>query len=390
MCLYPRLIRNPRYKDTGKYGAKPRDPRMVSVPIGCGVCKECLDQKRNNWLIRLQEDIQYGGLKGYMVTLTFSEEAITKLQSEFETGEDTTGNDIAKLAVKRFLERWRKKYKKSIKHWLITEHGHINTERIHLHGVLFTDINILKGCENKIEDWGVLSKKCELAQRWMYGQVHVGKYCNAKTINYIIKYVTKRDKDHPGYVPKILCSPGIGKTYTQRSDFKRHVYRGKDTETRYKLKDGRQIGLPIYYRNKAWTPMQREDLWMITLDKNERWVLGVKIDISRGEQEYYKRLEHAQKINLELGYASPEEWRVQRYRARREEQGLAIKTGEMIISNLNACNYEEIIYTFEDHITKKQRIEREKEDEQWRKVLYKWNASPPLFEFKLNDCIAPF
>ena len=77
---------------------------------------------------------------------------------------------------------------------MITELGHENTERIHLHGILFTK-----------EDTQTI------ADIWKYGNIWIGDYCNAKTINYIIKYVTKVDEQHKGYEPKILTSAGIGK-----------------------------------------------------------------------------------------------------------------------------------------------------------------------------------
>ena len=32
-------------------------------------------------------------------------------------------NNIATLSVRRFLERWRKEFKRSVRHWLITELG---------------------------------------------------------------------------------------------------------------------------------------------------------------------------------------------------------------------------------------------------------------------------
>ena len=71
----------------------------------------------------------------HFVTLTFSNESIIALSNEIG---DNEANDIASLAVRRFTERWRKKYKKAPRHWLITELGHPNekgkgksTERLH-------------------------------------------------------------------------------------------------------------------------------------------------------------------------------------------------------------------------------------------------------------------
>lgn len=189
MCLFPRILRNPKYKPNKKNGGNvpiPTDKRVLYVPIGCGECIECRQQKANEWRIRLNEELRRN--KGYFVTLTFSEEALTTLSdkvTEAQYGEVATDNDIATYAVRHFLERWRKTTKRSVKHWLITELGHEGTERIHLHGILFT---------NNIE----LLKKT-----WSYGWADIGSYCNLRTINYIVKYVTKIDNDHKEFKSKI-------------------------------------------------------------------------------------------------------------------------------------------------------------------------------------------
>ena len=48
MCLYPKLIQNPKYKKNKKNGGNvptPQDDRVLLVPIGCGKCFECMKQK---------------------------------------------------------------------------------------------------------------------------------------------------------------------------------------------------------------------------------------------------------------------------------------------------------------------------------------------------------
>ena len=114
-------------------------------------------------------------------------------------------NAIATKATRRFLERYRKKNKKSLKHWLITEIGHEGTENIHMHGIIWIDdIN-------------------DIQKYWNYGHTWTGhgeqkiNYVTNRTINYMIKYVTKIDSKHKEYQPKILCSPGIGKNYSNIS-----------------------------------------------------------------------------------------------------------------------------------------------------------------------------
>ena len=49
MCISPRLKLNPKYLANSKNGGVPPpliDERVKYVPIGCGVCYECLKQKK--------------------------------------------------------------------------------------------------------------------------------------------------------------------------------------------------------------------------------------------------------------------------------------------------------------------------------------------------------
>ena len=102
------------------------------------------ESKKREWQIRLLEDIkEYKN--GKFVTLTFNEEWLEKLEKEVKKEIDIINdkieeNLVATYAVRHFLERWRFKYKKSVRHWLVTELGHENTERIHLHGIIYTDV----------------------------------------------------------------------------------------------------------------------------------------------------------------------------------------------------------------------------------------------------------
>lgn len=297
MCLYPKLIRNPKYKPNRKNNFTPpvcTDRRVLYVPIGCGNCIECRKQKSREWQVRLNEELKERKL-AYFVTLTFTNEDLSKLKKETQLSEC---NALAQIATRRFLERWRKKYKKSIRHWLITELGHENTERIHIHGILFPDFII----NNDI-----------LECIWSYGQTYVGDYCNAKTINYVIKYITKIDIDHKGFKAQIFCSAGIGSGYTKKYSSKEiHQFNETDTIEHYRLPNGAKVNMPIYYRNKFFTDEQREQLWRNLLDKNERYVLGVKIenvDTEQGEKLYYQVLKKAQETNKEMGFGDDsKEW----------------------------------------------------------------------------------
>ena len=72
--------------------------------------------------------------------------------------------------------------------------------------------------------------------------------------------------------------------------------------------------MPIYYRNKIYTDEEKEKLWIEKLDKEERWVNGVKVDISKGEEEYYRLLEVKRAKNKRLGYGDDaKNWELKRY-----------------------------------------------------------------------------
>lgn len=302
MCLYPQLLKNPKYKPNLKNGGNvphAPDQRVLKVPVGCGNCEECRRMKKREWTVRLQEEIKYD--KGQFITLTFSNEELHKLETELGTNK---ANTIAKTAVRRFLERWRKKYKKSVKHWLITELGHSETkkigiiqkgsERIHLHGILFT--NETNETINKL---------------WKYGFTYTGKFCNNQTINYIVKYIIKADQEHKGYKPLILTSSGIGKQYIKTYNATQNIFKHTDTNETYKLNNGNKTSLPIYYRNKLYTDIQREQLWINKLNKMERYINGIKYNV-RTEEEYeifLKDLLFYQKENKRKGYGdNTKEW----------------------------------------------------------------------------------
>ncbi|MEM0173218.1 MAG: hypothetical protein QXI16_01775 [Sulfolobaceae archaeon] len=312
MCLFPKLILNKKYTITKKNkGIVPemKDERVKFVPVGCGKCLECLKKKAREWKVRLYEEILHDN-SGKFVTFTFSDKSLIKLENDLlekakhindERYNYQTAihpNLIASRAVRLFLERWRKKFKKSVKHWLITELGSNETERIHLHGILFTN----ESTET-------------IHSIWQYGNIWVGNYVNNKTINYIIKYCTKIDPSHKSYVPLILTSKGIGKGYLNRIDARNNKFKGQETKEYYRTKEGFKISLPIYYRNKIYSEEEREQLWLNMLDKQERYILGHRIDISQGEEEYYLKLKFAQMFNKNMGYGDDsKDWQEKDYR----------------------------------------------------------------------------
>ncbi|QCS36821.1 replication initiation protein [Tortoise microvirus 11] len=298
MCLYTRIIENPKYKPNKKNGGKPpipKDERLKAVPIKCGNCIECRKQKSNEWRIRLAIEIEQE--TAHFITMTFNEESLKEVEEIAKTKE---ANKVATVAVRRFVERWRAKHKKSVKHWFITELGHKGTERLHLHGIIFT-----KESEEEIQ------------KRWKYGIVQLGYSMNDKVINYVVKYVTKTDKDHPGYKPKILASPGIGGKEWRKLLFYSKYKSGGKTNDHLKLPNGTKIATPIYLRNKFYSEEEREELWLEKLNKGEMYIMGQRIKTDKISQEglktvkgrmqnkeIQKALEYAREVSVKRGYGN--------------------------------------------------------------------------------------
>lgn len=151
---------------------------------------------------------------------------------------------------------------------------------------------------------------------WKYGYTDTGQYCNARSINYIIKYVTKIDKDHKGFQPEIFCSAGIGKSYLDTTGARSIKYKPNETREYYRLPNGVKVNLPIYWRNKLFTEEEREKLWAEKLDKGDIYIMGLKFNLKtiEGCEEYDKVLETQQEYNTKLGYGNDKkEWRKKEY-----------------------------------------------------------------------------
>lgn len=312
MCKFQTIMKNKRYMATKKneergYIPELKDNRKKNIMIKCGKCEECRKAKGSEWSIRIQEEIKNSDIKGYFVTLTFSEESLKELKKDFistrgkekdsvglkryskreilEMAEDA--NNIATLAVKRFRERWIKKYGKTIKHWLVTELGHKGTERIHLHGILWQNEKEVIATNKRI---GRERSNDEFSKMWKYGWVFTGHKCDTETAGYITKYITKPDYDHIEFTGKILTSPGIGKGYLREEIVRWHrEERIPGERNNYRTNQNVKVKLPTYLRNKIWNEEERDRQWTEILNTGVVVINGSEIDITTNEgREVYK------------------------------------------------------------------------------------------------------
>lgn len=319
MCIQPKLIANPKYKPNKKNGGNAPvliDRRVKYVAVGCQNCFECQRKRANEWRARLMYEVEQE--KPKWIALTFSNESIKKI---VETGKAKVrenkvtkivpikelegyemDNAIAKQGVRWFLERWRKEHSISVKHWLVTELGHNGTENIHLHGFIWTK-----------ESYDTIRRIWNYGYIWPRKEKEHKVYVSEKSINYMVKYVNKKDFKHYSYKPIILCSSGIGAGWEKTGAAIISQFKDEKTLEYTRTKQGSKIGIPIYWRNKIYTEEEREKLWIERIKKDTRYIDGVKIDKASKEIEYLLAVLHTkQDKNRELGYKKIE-WEARKY-----------------------------------------------------------------------------
>lgn len=157
-----------------------------------------MKQTIEQWKTRISKDIQQHN-NAKLIILEINTENTNKLQHEIillshkskkyheieKLNQTEIENKIAKLATRKFLERWRKKYKVSIRHWLIIKPRTKKTQNIKLYGLIYT---------NNIED---------IIQKWQYGKTLITEKINHNIINHMIELKIKHDltmltSDHIG------------------------------------------------------------------------------------------------------------------------------------------------------------------------------------------------
>lgn len=309
MCLYPRIMRNPRYKPNKKNNGIPpacHDKRMMYISIGCGKCIECRRKEIRSWIARIETEQKFKQAPALFVTFTFNDESLWELRewainwknqtTDENDKEEHIDNIVAKRAMRLFLKRWVKKFGKTLRHFATTELGE-EKGRIHIHAIVWT---------TEIED---------LQKTWGYGTVDREKLSSKKGIKYVTKYIKKPDKRDETFVGRVLASPGIGSQFTKTRTAEIKKQNWENEQQYIKLENGQKVGIPMYWRQKIFSEEQRLEQWKKILDKNERWILGEKYDVStiEGQKQYMKAVLYQQQKYERLGYQGLNEWNEKKY-----------------------------------------------------------------------------
>lgn len=186
-CLRPIKLKNPRYKVLDFYYnqnfIKTSLPLDYSLLVPCGKCRNCLKNKSRDWRARLISELSSNkDGYSYFVTLTLDDSAYDYYCIN------------SNVPVRLFLERYRKRVGRSLKHFIVTELGS-ETHRLHYHAIFF----------------GSKLSSDVLSKIWDFGFSHFG-WCTEDSVSYIAKYITKPQIYESWYKPKIFASPGLGKS----------------------------------------------------------------------------------------------------------------------------------------------------------------------------------
>lgn len=292
MCLFTKRIRNPKYLPNQKNGYNPPKcphPALMYIEVKCGICNDCRKEKRRNWSTRIKEQLRETP-NAVFFTGTFAPDRLHELQTKYDTKDKNT---IAKKELRLFLERIRKETGKSVTHWVVTELGEDNG-RIHIHGIFFSN------------SMSVYKLRGLLWRKWTAGYKFYGKYCNARTANYITKYMLKANSMDAKFRPIVLATKGIGKRYfIDEYNRKRHQYVPKtplfSTIESYRNEYGQNVALPTYYRRKLWTDQEREYLMIEKYEDGTIWVKGSKYPNKTPEEQ--------QHVFLVIQAAKTEHWK---------------------------------------------------------------------------------
>lgn len=238
MCLSPKSIVNRHYVKvagslTGAFEVFRNAPDFF-VKVDCGLCIDCLRKVGMHWRTRLLDEYHYWcrddkRSKVHFVTLTIAPEFYAAVKRS------------PQAYIRRFFERYRKRYGVSFRHYLCSEYGE-KRGRLHFHMISF----------------GMLCDITELRKLWKYGRVDMSVLQGPQGANYVSSYVTKGvvkyfiDKSEKTFR---LVSPGIGLRYClDPANRSFHYQNGKPVFLRFR-QNGSPFAVPRYYLDKIFSPI---------------------------------------------------------------------------------------------------------------------------------------
>lgn len=205
--------------------------------VPCGKCNFCLSTRRNEWTFRIKQEAKVSNSQVFL-TLTYDEEHVKR-------NPDSSLPEVSKQDLQLFTKRLRKSNAPlsdlPLRYYSVAEYG-TKTRRPHYHSIMF---NLDRSLLATVSDvWGL-------------GLCHIG-HVTDQSIHYVTKYVINRHDDYNGMAkPFALMSrrPGIGANYLTT-----HTQWHQDAQRNFTNVNGQIGSLPRYYKEKIFSPFQREAL----------------------------------------------------------------------------------------------------------------------------------
>lgn len=231
--------------------------------VPCGRCYACLENKRQDWIIRLKEEL-LDHEKACFITLTYEDDNIEYNENGFPS--------VWKSTIQAWIARIRKKHK--IRYYVVGEYGS-KTKRPHYHAIIFgldvSDYEFIESCwtltENK-RNTGIL-----------IGNIKVDNI-NLARIGYITKYHTLKNNEPFGSNKEFTLmskKPPLGIGYVKRNK----LYKYENINKAYYQDFEYKKTLPRIYKDKIYNETKLNML----KGKNERLYKSKEIEIAKDEEK---------------------------------------------------------------------------------------------------------
>ncbi len=202
ICLSPVLINNPKFEEqlNAFYNGLSDELPSKKIAVPCGKCLRCLQRKRRDWYIRL-EDLQKRSSSSLFITLTYDDDTLPFASSGYPS--------LKLRDVQLFMKRLRKSLPGvSLSYFVCGEYGP-STLRPHYHMLLF---NL------PLDDYYSLLKKS-----WTLGHFCID-FASPARLMYVTKYMLPANDSTFNYEkfgcekPFMRCSKHLGEPLATKSN----------------------------------------------------------------------------------------------------------------------------------------------------------------------------
>lgn len=250
--------------------------------VPCGKCYNCLQRKRAEWSLRLQNELQYSS-SAFFITLTYSDEyRLDKLNDYNNHETEEYVKDVCSVH-KTHLQNWIKRFRKlnpnGVRYYAVGEYG-TKSKRPHYHVLLFN-------CKPELLE-------ANLQKSWTFGGTHVGNITDA-SIHYVTGYVINKYIAPNDLNPEFALmsrNPGIGSKKLEKIA----EQMTNNIQPYIVSKGGYKFPIPRFYRDKIFSDEAIEKIKTIAQGFDEKTIKEKRREYS----QHNEKLSKLQKLNKKI------------------------------------------------------------------------------------------